>query len=117
MRLLLFPAAWAAILTLSSCAQEQPPAPAHPALEGDWESVSHADVRVAMNIIRKDLIKTQGSALPIYRVRVVDRNHIQVCYWPRRDIEACAQVERVNGTWRRSQFERAIITGRSVPTG
>jgi hypothetical protein len=108
-----------AALFAASCAEQRPPPPAHPTIEGDWDSVSHADIHAAMKLVREDVAKQYGSSLPMYRVVVVDRDHIQVCYWPSGDTEICAELYREHGKWRRPRVgePRTIITAPNVPTG
>jgi hypothetical protein len=38
---------------LSCASQQSPPPPAHPVIEGNSESVSHADIRIVLDIVRK----------------------------------------------------------------
>jgi hypothetical protein len=109
----------AAVLCLFSCAQDTSPLPAHPTIEGEWESVSLADIRTALDLVQKEVIRAYHSPRPIFRVRVVDRNHIEVCYyhaWPARDPYACQVVIRGKYGWALPELERAIMTGRNIPT-
>ena len=114
-------------LALASCAPEeesqqrqplQPLPPRHPALEGNIKSASSAEIRQILDLVRKHINKTYGSALPIYRVYVLNSSHVNVSYWAK-GLQNVAYVERVNGKWKVTDtlIERAIITGRNIPTG
>jgi hypothetical protein len=103
-------------LVLSSCAShEVPPAPAHPVIEGNWESVSHTDIQAAIALVQSEFAQYSRPRFPIYRVKVTDRNHIDVCYRPPGIIEECQPVERIKGQWKTTQ--RVIVTGQNIPTG
>ena len=103
---------------LVGCADQhrQPPAPAHPSVEGNVHSVSGADVQTALRIVRKEIVAQYGSALPIYRVHILDCDHIEVCYWPN-GIDTCAELERVRDRWTRAQYDRVVVPGGNIPTG
>jgi hypothetical protein len=113
----------AAAIALAGCAEQQqaplpPPPPRHPTIEGSAKSVSSSDIHVVLNLARKQLIKWYGSALPVYSVRVVNRNEIEIHYWPR-DTETLAFADRVNGKWkiRDVEIERVIIKNTNIPVG
>jgi hypothetical protein len=113
MRVLLLLGAFA---VLSCVSQQAPPPPAHPLIEGNSESVSRADVRTVLDIVRKDLISRFGSVYPIYTVQVSDRDHIDVCYWPN-GIHTCAVLWRVKGKWTLQPFERVVVPNANIPVG
>jgi hypothetical protein len=105
-----------AFAMLPCASYEPPPAPAHPVIEGDWESVSHADIRTVLDIVRKDLMTRFGFTYPIYTVGVSDRDHIDVCYWPN-GIHTCAVLWRVKGKWTLQPFERVVVPSANIPLG
>ena len=105
-----------AFAMLSCASHEPPPPPAHPVIEGARESVSRADIRTVLDIVRKDLITHFGSAYPIYSVRVSDHDHIDVCYWPN-GIHTCAVLWRVKGKWTLQPFERVVVPNANIPVG
>jgi hypothetical protein len=102
---------------LVACAQQphQPPPPTQPSIQGKVNSVSAADIRLVLQLKRKDMIGNQGSKLPIYVVRVVDQNHIQLQYWSGA-AETWAFAERVKGKWKLAEFERVIVKASEIPT-
>jgi hypothetical protein len=101
---------------LVSCAEQPPPPPPkHPALEGDWPSVSRDEIMQAITMTQKDIAEIYGSPLRAYKVHVTGRNHMEVCFRPPRTIEECHPLERVKGRWKTS--ERIIITGQNTPSG
>jgi hypothetical protein len=106
-------------LTLAGCAEtkppEPPPPPRHPAIEGNFKSVSSADIRRVLDLMRESMIKEYGSALPIYRVEVTDHNHIIIHYWAD-DTETSEYAERVKGKWKLGDIKRVIVTGSNIPT-
>src|SRR5689334_181259 len=106
----------AAFAMLSCASHEPPPPPAHPVIEGARDSVSRADIRTVLDIVRKDLITRFGSTYPIYSVRVSDRDHIDVCYWPN-GIHTCAVLWRVKGKWTLQPFERVVVPNANIPVG
>ena len=111
----------ATVVALAACAEQQPPSPPppprEPSIEGNTKSVSAADIRAILSLMRKHLIQSYGSALPVYSIRVVDRNHAEVHYWPDRN-ETIAFTERINGKWRlANEIERIIITNANLPLG
>jgi hypothetical protein len=109
------------LLLLASCAEEsrqplrQPPPPSHPIIQGNINTVSRADIRTALAIVRKDIIQRDGFALPIYAVNIADHDHVQVCYWPN-GIDTCAMLERIKGKWMLQPYERVVVPGANVPT-
>jgi hypothetical protein len=88
-----------ALLSFTACAEHAPPPPAHPAIEGNWEAVSFADIRACIAAVKQDFVRL-GTSYPLYVVRVQDRNHIDVCYWPLRHLEECLHLERRGGSWK-----------------
>ena len=105
---------------LAACAEQlqQPPTkppPAQPSIQGKVNSVSPAEIGLVLQLKRKDMIASQGSALPIYVVRVVDHNHIQLQYWSG-GTETWAFAERVKGKWKLAEFERVIVKASEIPT-
>jgi hypothetical protein len=116
-------AASVAAIALAGCAGQQsalatPLPPSHPRIEGNAKDVSSSDVRIVLDLTRKQLIKWYRSALPIYSVRVVNRNEMEIHYWPR-DAEMLAFADRVNGKWkiRDVEIERVIIKNANIPVG
>jgi hypothetical protein len=83
-------------------------------IEGAVHSVSSADIRTVLEIVRRDMPRSEGAVLPIYTVRVVDRNHVEVCYWPG-SIETCAVVDRIKGKWTLQPVQRIMIKGLNIP--
>jgi hypothetical protein len=105
-----------ALAMLSCVSHGPPPPPAHLVIEGDSKSVSHADIRTVLGIVRKDLVTRFGSAYPIYAVRVSDHDHIDVCYWPN-GIHTRAVLWRVKGKWTLQPFERVVVPNANIPIG
>jgi hypothetical protein len=112
----------AAGILLSSCAEQPSPPPpptppAHPALDGNVQSVCPRDIRIAIALVKKKFLKYGRPQFSIYRVHITDHNHIEVSYRPPDVVEECQPLERINGTWKTTETERVIITGRNIPTG
>ncbi len=115
--------AWSCIFTMmcailfAACAQDRkpPPPPAQPSIEGNAKSVSAADIRVVLELKRKDMIMSHGSASPIYTVRVIDHNHIEIGYWLG-GTETWAIAERVKGKWKLADYERIMVRAADIPT-
>jgi hypothetical protein len=117
-----------AVLALLSCAPQQgihvessqhvqPPAPLQPKIEGNLRSVSSADLRLALNVMRMHMAKEYGSSLSIYGVYVVDRDRMTMHYWAN-GVETYGYVDRINGKWRFTNaiVERNVTTGANIPT-
>jgi len=117
MRFLLFPASCIAVASfLSSCvSHEIPPPPAHPVIEGHSASVSHTDIRSAIAIVRHHFAEMGRPDFPIYRVKIMDRSHIEVYFHPPGLKEEGAVVERVRGKWHLNG-ERIISTWEPLET-
>jgi hypothetical protein len=115
MRSLLLSAFGAAVLLLSCVSHEIPPPPAHPVVEGNWGSFSHADIHAAIAVVRHHFVEMRRPDFPIYRVNVVDRNHIEVYFHPPVLKEEGQLVERVKGKWQLGE-ERIISTWENLPT-
>lgn len=103
--------------SVQSSQHRRPPAPSQPAINGNFQSVSAADVRSALKAMRTHMIKQYGSALPVYNVYIVSRNRMTMHYWAS-GLETYGYVDRINGKWKFTEVfaERAIITGASNPT-
>jgi hypothetical protein len=104
---------------LAGCAehfphQPPPPPPARPSIEGNVKSVSSVDIRFVLELKRRDMIQSDRHASPIYSVRVVDHNHMQIHYWSG-SVECWAYAERVKGKWKLSGVERVIVSGSNIP--
>jgi hypothetical protein len=99
-------------LLLAGCAEhpqtQLPRPPAHPIIEGNIKSVSSADIRFVLQLMREDMIRYRGSKFPVYTVRVLDRDHIEICYWPEGE-ETWASAERVKGKWKLSDKEKVKL--------
>ena len=85
-----------------SCAEPPPPAPLHPAIEGAVDSVSRKDIAQAIAVAQLYRVDSHGSALPVYRVHVIDHNHLDVCFRPPGITEACDRLERTKAKWQLS---------------
>ena len=96
--------AFVSLLALVACAEEHlaPPPPARPVIEGDRQNVSAADIRACIAAVKRDFSELHLD-YPIYRVHVLDRDHIDVCYWPLRNLEECRHLERHKGKWNLTQ--------------
>jgi hypothetical protein len=105
-----------AFAMLSCASQNIAPPPAHPVIEGKSKSLSRADIRIVLDIVRKDLVTRYGSAYPIYTVRVSDHDHIDVCYGLN-DIYTCAVLWRVKGKWTLQPFEKVDVPNPNIPVG
>lgn len=90
-------------LLLSACGQLSPP-PTHPTIEGDWPSVSQAEIQTALALVRDYYVRLGSSPPAPYRVVVTDRNHMKVCWYLSTHIETCDVVERVRGKWQLAQY-------------
>jgi hypothetical protein len=114
-----------ALLSVSGCAAEPrhvptsfgpgpgaiPPPPRHPKIEGNVKSVSAADIRDVIGVEQQDLLKDYGKVLPIYRVHVHSRNHIEIQFWTPDGINSWRDVHRVKGKWTPDYVARVIISG------
>jgi hypothetical protein len=108
------------MLMLAGCAeplphQQPPPPPARPSIEGSVKSVSSADIRLVLELKGREMIQSDRRMWPIYSVRVVDHNHIQIHYWSS-SVECWAYAERIKGKWALSNTERVIVRGSNIPT-
>src|SRR5258708_27310179 len=98
MRVLPFSSWCAAAALLVSCAEKpEPPAPAHPSVGGNIDSVSAADIRAAIVTMKAEFART-GAYFPIYRLHVTDRNHIDACFHHPATIEEGQGVARAKVT-------------------
>src|ERR1044071_212597 len=84
-----------------------PPAPRHPKIEGNVESVSSADIREVIRLKRQDMLKEYGKVLPIYTVRVHGKNHIEVQYWGADGIEFWRDARRIKRKWKFDELDLA----------
>ena len=113
-----------AALAVTACAQEQqqtartPPPPKSPWIEGEFKTVSSADIRAVVALMRQHIRKEYGMSLPIYRVHVIDRDNVSFQYW-QHDTETWAYARRVKGRWQfdDAEAERVIVPGSNIPTG
>jgi hypothetical protein len=93
---------------IASCAEQPPPPPLHPLIEGTVDSVSRKDIAQAIAVAQQYRVDAHGSPLPVYRVRVIDHSHLDVCFRPPGITEACDRLERTKGKWQLSG-EHTII--------
>ena len=107
MRALRFSISCATAFIIGSCAEHQPP-PLHPLIEGAVHSVTREDIAHAIIVAQQYRVDAHGSPLPVYRVHVIDRSHLDVCFRPPGITEACDRLERIKEKWQLSG-ERTII--------
>jgi hypothetical protein len=95
----------------------QPPAPAHPAIEGGVKSVTSTDIHAILAFMHRHIIKEHGSLVPIYSVHIIDHNNASVDWW-NNGVHTYTPLERVKGKWQLSttEVERIITTGINIPT-
>jgi len=86
-----------------------PPAPRHPKIEGDVDSVSAADIREVIRLKQQELTKEYGKVLPIYTVRVHSHNHIEVEYYSPDGVSIWRDARRVKGKWKFDELSDDII--------
>jgi len=86
-----------------------PPAPSHPKIEGLVKSVSSADIREVIRLKQQDMLKEYGKVLPIYTVRVHNKNHIEVQYWGSDGVEFWRDARRLKGKWKFDQLVPVIL--------
>jgi hypothetical protein len=81
-----------AALLLVSCAEQRPPAPTHPPVDGAVDGVSRGDIRI---------VAAKASQQPIDRIHIRDSYHIEVHYDPPWRIRTQFELfERRKGEWR-----------------
>jgi hypothetical protein len=88
---------------------QPPPAPAHPKIEGRVSSVSSGAIREVISLKQQDMLKEYGRVLPIYTIRVIDKNHIQVQYWGADGVEYWRDARRVKGKWKFDELVPVIL--------
>jgi hypothetical protein len=95
----------------------QPPAPAHPAIEGAVKSVTQADIHAILAFMHQHIVREHGSFVPIYSVHIIDHNNASVDWWDN-GVHTYTPLERVKGKWQLSttEVERIITTGINIPT-
>jgi hypothetical protein len=91
--------------------QAIPPPPRQPKIEGDIQSVSAVDIREVIRLKQQDMIREFGRALPIYTVRVHNKNHIEVQFWEPNGIEVWRDARRVKGKWKFDELVPVTIVG------
>jgi hypothetical protein len=123
MRISAYVLALVTVLCFSGCADEPsytrmsgpgpaaiPPPPGHPKIEGNVNSVSSADIREVIQLKQQDTLREYGKVLPIYTVRVHNKNHIEVQYWGTDGIEFWRDARRVNGKWKFEELVPVIVS-------
>ena len=111
-------------MLLAACGQQQtpvaktPPPPSSPRIEGKLNTVSSADIRAAIAVIRAHIRKEYGISLAIYKVYVIDHNNMSFQYW-QHDTETYNYVKRARGRWQMDdqEAERMVVPGVNIPTG
>ena len=95
----------------------QPPAPAHPAIEGAVKSVTSADIRAILAFMHQHIVREHGSFVPIYSVHIIDHNNASADWWDK-GVHTYTPLERVKGKWQlyTTEIERIITTGINIPT-
>jgi hypothetical protein len=122
MRTSLYLAALVVVLSVGGCAEESrslslpgpgpgaiPPAPSHPKIEGRVNSVSSADIREVIRLKQQDMLNEYGKVLPIYTLRVHNKNHIEVQYWGADGVEFWRDARRVKGKWKFDELVPVIL--------
>jgi hypothetical protein len=106
MRTVRFLMSCATMFIIASCAEQ--PLPLHPLIDGSVDSVSRKDIAQAIAVAQQYRVDDHGSPLRVYRVHVIDHNHLDVCFRPPRITEACDRLERTKEKWQLSG-EHSII--------
>ena len=88
---------------------QPPPAPAHPKIQGHISSVSSGDIRDVVSLKQQDMLKQYGRVLPIYTIRVIDKNHMQVQYWGADGVEYWRDARRIKGKWKFDELVPVIL--------
>jgi len=83
-------------LTLSSCAA---PLSRAPSVEGSVDTVSRAEIDRAIAVAQPYRTDSHGSPAPVRRIRVIDRDHVDICFSLQAQIQACDRLERRQGVW------------------
>jgi hypothetical protein len=116
MRRLAYGILFAALASLPACTEPESSRTAAPAtIEGNIHSVSSADIRAVLDLVREHIKHiSYPRPGPIHRVIVIDHNHIEVCYYV--GGETCDEFARVKGHWIIPEVERKIVRGVNIPT-
>ncbi len=84
-------------VTLSSCAA---PSSRAPSVEGSVDTVSRAEIGRAIAVAQPYRTDSRGSPARVRRVRVIDRDHVAICFSLQAHIQACDRLERRKSVWR-----------------
>jgi hypothetical protein len=106
-------------LLFGGCAEQPPTVTSYepPHIDGKVRSVSRAQLRAALDAVRKNAAKYQDPVVAFRSVYVWGANRIQVSYVTRDGVQIGAFVRRANGRWECYEPEREIVRGYNVPTG
>ena len=105
---LLFSMSCVSALIIASCAEQPPPPPLHPLIEGAAHSVFGKDIPQAIIVAQQYRLDAHGSPLPVSRVHVIDRSHLDVSFRLPGITEAFDRPECTRGRWQFSG-EHTII--------
>jgi len=83
------------VLLCAGCAV---PPPQPPKIEGATSSVSQKDIHQVIALVEQDMRDEFGRVFPIDRIKVNNRNQIDVIYH-RGDSECWVPVQRIYGVW------------------